>query len=120
MKASLISRKLVKAVIAIIIMAYFMIRTTSPKIIFAPFLFCAFASVGKNLGLLFNKNSLALLFDRAFKIVFFLSWFGFLAVVCYVTIKDGNYGKLLFTVPFWLGGIFFVVRKFKGKKDSKE
>lgn len=119
MKSALISRKLVKAAIAIVILVYFMMRTTSPKIIFAPFLFCAFASIGKNLGLLFNKKSLALFFDRAFKIVFFVSWFGFLLVVCYVIIRDGNYGKLLFTVPFWLGGIFFVKRKFQKKKTDK-
>ena len=117
MKSALIGRRLIKASIAIAILVYFMLRTTGPKMIFVPFLFCAFASIGKSLGLLFDQKRIALFFDRAFKIVFFLSWFGFLAAVCYVWIKGGEYGKLLFTIPFWLGGIFFAKRKFLGSKD---
>ena len=119
MKSALITRKLTKATIALVILVYFAIKTTSPKLVFVPFLICCIASIGKNLGLLLNKKELALFFDRVFKVVFFLSWFGFLAVACYVIIKDGNYGKLLFTVPFWLGGIFFAKRKFQGKAGRK-
>lgn len=116
---ALIGRKLVKAIIAVIILVYFMARTTGPKIIFAPFLFCAFASIGKNIGLLFNKRRLALFFDRVFKVSFFMFWFGFLAVACYFMIRDGNYRMLPFTVPFWLAGIFFAKRKFRNWTDKE-
>ena len=119
-KTALISRKLAKAVITAAILVYFMMRTTSSKIIFIPFLFCAFASIGKNLALLFDKKRAALFFDRVFKVVFLISWFGFLASACYIMIRDNNPGNLLFTIPFWLAGFFFVKRKFPGKKNTDE
>ncbi len=111
MKEALISRKLVKAVIALVILFYFVLRTTIPIIIFAPFLICCVASIGKNLGMLFNKTKIALIFDWLFKIVFFLSWFIFLAFACYIAVRDENYKVIFFTLPFWLGGLFFMKRK---------
>ena len=71
MKSALAGHKLIKAVIALIILFYFAYRTTSPKIIFAPFVICCIASIGKNLGILFNRRKIAFVFDRLFKIVFF-------------------------------------------------
>ena len=117
MKSALITRKLIKAVIALIILIYFVIKTTSPKIIFVPFMVCCIASIGKNLGLLFDKKICALFLDKLFKIVFFLSWFGFLIVVAYMALRDGNYKMILFTLPFWIGGLFFVKGKLLNKKD---
>ncbi len=119
MKQVLIVRKLIIAVIALIILLYFVVRTTSPKIIFAPFLFCCIASIGKNLGLLFNRKKIAWFFDGLFKVVFFLAWFAFLVVACYIAVRDGNYKLILFTLPFWFGGLFFAKRKFQSKKDRK-
>jgi hypothetical protein len=115
MKTALISRKLITAVIALVILVYFVVQTTSPKIIFAPFLICSIASIGKNLGLLFHKMKIAWVFDRVFKIVFFLSWFAFLVVVFYIAVRDGNYKMIFFTLPFWLGGVFFAKRKLLDK-----
>ena len=120
MKSALITHKLIKATIGLVILVYFVIRTTSPKIIFTPFIICCIASIGKNLGLLFNKKRIALLFDRLFKVVFFLSWFAFLIVVCYVVVRDGNYKILLFTLPFWLGGLFFLKRKLLNKTGKEK
>ena len=111
MKKALISRKLVNAIIALVILLYYVLRTTSPKIIFAPFLICGIASVGKNLGMLFNETKIAFIFDRIFKVVFFLSWFIFLIAACYIAVRDENYKMIFFTLPFWLGGLFFMKRK---------
>lgn len=116
MRKALISRQLVKSVITLMILLYFVLRTTSPKIIFVPFIICCIASIGKNLGMLFNKTKIALIFDKLFKVVFFLSWFIFLIVACYITVRDGNYKVIFFTLPFWLGGLFFVKRKLFNKK----
>lgn len=116
MKRVFIIRKLIIAIIALSVLLYFVSRTASPKIIFVPFLICAIASIGKNLTMLFSKIKVALFFDILFKITFFLSWFIFLAFVCYIARKDGNYKLLLFTLPFWIGGLFFVKRKFFKKK----
>lgn len=118
MKRVFIVRKLIIALIALAILLYFVFKTTSPKIIFAPFLICSIASAGKNLSMLFNKLKIALFFDILFKITFFLSWFIFLAVVCYIAVRDANYKIIFFTLPFWLGGLFFVKRKFFNKKDK--
>ena len=120
MKSVLITRKLTKAAIAFVILVYFVVRTTSPKIIFAPFLICCIASIGKNLGLLFNRTKIAWFFDRLFKVVFFLSWFAFLIVACYIAVRDGNYKVIFFTLPFWLGGLFFAKRKLLNKKTDKQ
>ena len=111
MKRALISRKLIKAVIALVILVYFVVRTTSPKIIFVPFIICCIASIGKNLGMLLNRERIAWIFDRLFKIVFFLSWFTFLIIACYIAVRDGNYKVIVFTLPFWVGGVFFAKRK---------
>lgn len=119
MKRTLIIRKLIKATVALVILVYFIIRTTSPTIIFAPFLICSIASIGKNLGLLFNRERVALFFDRIFKVVFFLSWFAFLVVACYIAVNDANYKVIFFTLPFWLGGLLFAKRKLLNKKDRE-
>jgi hypothetical protein len=117
MEKALIGRKLAKAVAALVILLYFVLKTTSPKIFFAPFLLCGFASIGKNLGLLFHKTKMAFVFDRLFKVVFFLSWFIFLIAACYIAVRDKNYQVILFTLPFWLGGLFFMKRKLFNKKQ---
>lgn len=49
-------------------------------------------------------------------IVFFLFWFGFLAVASIVCIKDGDWQMALFTIPFWLVGVFMYRVNFKRKK----
>ena len=117
MKTALIIRKLIIAGITLVILVYFAIKTTSPKIIFAPFLICSVAGIGKYIGMLFNQLKLALFFDRLFKIVFFLSWFIFLIFACCFSIREGRYEVVLFTLPLWLGGIFFAKRKLFKKKD---
>ena len=73
MKKTAICRKLAKAGIALTVLLYFMLNATSPQFLFVPFLLCCAASIGKNLGLLFNRARLALFFDNAFIITFFLS-----------------------------------------------
>lgn len=117
MKNGLIVQKLKTAIIVLILMVYFMSKTTSPIIIFVPVLFCSIASIGKNLGLLFDKKRLALFFDTLFKVSFFLFWFGFLFVACYIIIRDDNYRMIIYTVPFWLAGIFFIKRKLLKRKE---
>ena len=92
-----------------------MLNTASPRVLFVPFLLCCAASIGKNLGLLFNRARLALFFDQAFKITFFLSWFGFLIAACGFAVKGENYKVLFLILPLWLGGLFFLTRKLRRK-----
>ena len=92
-----------------------MLKTTSSRVLFVPFLLCCAASIGKNHSLLFHRARLALFFDNAFIITFFLSWFGFLIVACGFAVKGENYKVLFLTLPLWLGGLFFLMRKLRRK-----
>lgn len=120
MKTAFISKKLITSIITFIILLYFVFKTTSPKIIFIPFLFCGIASIGKYIGLLIDNVKMAYFFDRMFKIVFFLSWFAFLIVACCMALRDRNYKMIFFTLPFWIGGLFFVKRKLFNKYKIEE
>ena len=117
MRSGVAVRKLMTAISVLVLLVYFMGKTTSPIIIFVPFLFCSIASIGKNIGLLFNKKKLALFSDKLFKVSFFLFWFGFLLVTCYIMIRDNNYRMIIYTVPFWLAGILFIKRKLLKRKE---
>ena len=43
-------------------------------------------------------------------------WFGFLIYWDYASFMDGNYMKILYSVPFWLGGIYFTYKRLLKKK----
>ena len=118
MRDLFIIRRLATAIIASIILIYFMTITPSPKIIFIPFLFCGIASIGKNLGLLFKKKRLAVFCDKLFKYSFFIFWFGFLFAASYFMIRDNNERMLPYTIPFWIAGIFFAYRKLLKTKNK--
>ena len=116
MKQTLTLRKLITAIAVFVILLFFTAKTPSNKLIFLPFLLCAAANIGKSIGLLRKNERLARFFDRAFLICFFLCWFGFLAFACVYAFREGRYPLLLLTVPFWIGGVVFAVRRFQ-KKD---
>ena len=119
MRNGLILRKLMTAITVSALLVYFMCRTASPKIIFVPFLLCSMAGVGMYLGLLLNKKKFALLCDKIFKAGFFLFWFGFLFAAAGIAVRDNNCRILLYSVPFWLAGFFFLKRKVS-KQRRKE
>ncbi len=122
MRINSITGRLISSIFITTLLIYFMIKTTSPKIIFVPFLICSLSISGKSLGLIFNKEKIITLFDKLFKGGFFLFWFGFLIVACYMSIKDKNYSLIVFSLPFWLVGIYFVKKKLLnfGAKNNSE
>lgn len=67
---------------------------------------------------------LAGIFSKLYTIGFLLFWFGFLSVAAFLCIRDENYNTLLFTLPFWIAGIFIVKRRLlrnhTGKKDERQ
>ena len=67
---------------------------------------------------------LADIFSKLYTIGFLLFWFGFLSVAAFLCIRDENYNTLLFTLPFWIAGIFIVKRRLlrnhTGKKDERQ
>lgn len=121
MRINSITGRLISSIFITALLVYFMIKTTSPKIIFVPFLICSLSMAGKSLGIILNKEKIAVLFDKLFKAGFFLFWFGFLAVADYISVRDKNYVLTVFTLPFWLIGIYFLKRKlFKGNEEKEE
>ena len=53
---------------------------------------------------------------KVYVVAFLIYWFGFLIYWDYSSFMDGNYMKILFSVPFWLGGIYFTYKRLLKKK----
>lgn len=119
MKKGDFKSKLITAIFVTIILIYFMMKSTSSKLIFLPFLICSVAIIGKRVALLLGKNKIADILDKIFVIGFFLFWFGFLAVAAYICLRDKEYALLLYSGIFWIVGIVFAKRKLFSDKKSK-
>lgn len=98
----------------------YLLKTPSPKIVLLPFLICALSMVGQSIAQLLGKDKLAAVFHKCFAAGFLLFWFGFLAVAGYISIRDKQYGLLIFLLPFFVIGIFVTKNKLLGKKSKKE
>lgn len=101
------------------LLAYLMLKSTSPKIIFIPFLICGLSMAGKSLAQMTGKEKWAAVFHKLFTIGFLLFWFGFLGVAAFICLRDKSYSMLLFTLPFWVVGFFIIKNKLLSKKSSK-
>ena len=120
MKNPMVVRKLILSLFITGLLAYFMVKSPSPKIIFVPFLICGISMAGKCIALIGGQEKWAAVFHKAFILGFLLFWFGFLAVAAFICIRDQSYGMLLFTLPFWVVGFFIGKNKLLGKKSRKE
>ena len=107
-------QRLISSVFITIALLYFMINTTSPKIIFVPFLICSISMFGQTAARISNNKKYISIFHKLFVIGFSLFWFGFLIVACYLSFRDGNYSMIVFSLPFWIVGTYFVRKKWKG------
>ncbi len=56
---------------------------------------------------------------KLFTVAFLLYWFGFLIVAVFVCIRDKDYGMLLFTLPFWLAGIYVIKKRLLNSRTGK-
>ncbi len=113
--------KIITSVIFIGIVLFSLFHQTGwIQIALLPFLICGIASAGKNICFLINKNSCADLFKKLYIISFFLFAFGFLIFWSYSVMKTKEYLSLLFTIPFWLLGIYMLRKSlFPPKKTAK-
>ena len=103
--------------IVLILFWIFFSNSGIARLIIVPFITCALFALGKNISFLLNKENLANVFSKSFIISFLVFWFGFLIVWSYYVIKDNTYFTLLFTLPFWIIGIY-IIRKFLLKTDK--
>jgi len=58
--------------------------------------------------------------SKLFTIAFLLYWFGFLITAVFVCIRDKDYGMLLFTVPFWLAGVYVIKKRLLNVKTKRQ
>lgn len=119
MKKSLATRNLMSSIMVTMALLYFMVKSPSPKIIFVSFLICGISMAGKSIAQILNKKKLELIFGKLFILGFLLFFIGFLVVAGYISIRDKNYSLLMFSIPFWLVGIFLIKNKLLNKKQKK-
>lgn len=122
MKNSISTKNLITSVIVTVLLLYFMMKSSSPKIIFIPFLISSLSMMGKSIARLLNKEKMEFLFGKLFIIGFLIFLIGFLIMAGYTSIRDKNYGLLIFSIPFWLVGTYLFKSKLLnngGKKNGE-
>lgn len=113
--------KLISSLFITGLLIYFMVNTTSPKIVFVPFLICGISMAMKTIGQICEKEKMAFFFDRLFKAGFLLYGFGFLIFADYICIKNKQYDMLVYTLLFW-AALFFIFKRlfFNNNKEIEE
>lgn len=120
-KKNIIIGKIIRATIISIFLLIVAIKNQNiiSRLCILPFLFCEIFAIGKNVYLLKEKTNVANIFSKLFVLSFLTFWFGFLVIWSYLFIKKNSYFPLVFTIPFWIAGIY-IVRKFLVGMSSKE
>lgn len=103
--------KLIRSFLITLVLVILFFNTSNGKLILIPFIICSIALLLKDLFIIFNKEKYLKIFDKLYIIGFFIFWFGFLIYFDYLCFIDKNYQLLIFSIPFWLVGIFFIKKK---------
>lgn len=119
MKNGLSAKNLILSILVTILLLYFMAKSTSPRIIFFPFLICSISMAGKSFARILNKQKLEHIFAKLFVLGFCTFFIGFLVLAGDISIRDKNYSMLVFSIPFWIVGIYLMKNKFLNKKRKK-
>ena len=100
-------KKLIMSIAAagILLKVLFNTNNLMTRIVVIPFLVFAVAIWMKNVLIIMNQKALAIKVSKVYVVAFLIYWFGFLIYWDYSSFMDGNYMKILYSVPFWLGGI---------------
>ena len=106
------------AVAGILLKVLFNTNDLMTRIVVIPFLVFAVALGLKNALIMMNKRDLAIKVSKVYVVAFLIYWFGFLIYWDYVSFTDGNYMKILFSIPLWLGGFYFMYRRLLKKNKS--
>ena len=109
----------IRSIIFVIILLWLFFNNTGLlKFIIIPFIICGLAVVGKNICLILNKKNYADILSKIYIITLMVFGIIFLIFWSYSVIKANNYFSLIFTIPFWILGIY-MVRKFLFKSNKK-
>ena len=101
----------------ITILLIYLFNKINRKIVLIPFLISSFAMLGKNILILIDKQNYVRVFDKIFIFGFLSFWFGFLTYGCYTSFIKKDYILLLFSIPFWIGGMVIIKKSFLKTKN---
>lgn len=102
------------SIICIVFLGIFIkLQDLTSRLIFAPFLGCGVCTFGCALSKVFNLNELEKIFHKSYIIIFLIFWFGLLIFWTVGIIKqEGDFRYTLFSIPFWIAGIFIIYKFF--------
>lgn len=107
-------KKIISSIIIIGILGKVLFASddVTTKIIVIPFLVCGLSFFLKAIFMVCNKSHWAARMSTVFVIAFLTYWFGFLIYWDYVSVVNGDYVSVLFSLIFWLAGGFVIYRRF--------
>lgn len=113
-------KQTITALITSIFLSYVLITTKDllTRIIVIPFLLFGISYFIKNVCIMLNKNKLAKIFSKINVIAFLIYLFGFTTFWCYTSLKNGAYLQTIFSIPFWIAGIFIIRKRFFSQKAN--
>ena len=115
-----IIKQIIASLLALIYLTYILIITNSnlTRIVIIPFLMFAISLFIKNVCLILNKDEIAKTFSKINTISFFIYYFGFLIYWDYLAIVKKEYMLVIFSLSFWVVGIFIAYRKYLKSKNE--
>lgn len=103
-------------VVGVLINVIFNTNDFLTKIIVLPFLAFAVGFGLKNTFIIMKKTTWATKVSKIYVVAFIIYWFGFLIYWDYKSFIEGKYMQILFSIPLWLGGIYFTYKRMFKKK----
>ena len=101
----------VSIMIVILLNIFLKLSDFTSIIIFSPFLGCGLCTFGLVISQVFKNYQLEKLFYKGYVIIFLIYWFGFLSFwTIWIIRQEGNYMYALFSIPFWIFGVFAFAR----------
>lgn len=110
-------RKLVISIFNTFVLLFFVTKMENFKFVLIPFIVCSLSVAGQSLGELLHNDRMANLFRRIYVDGFALFWFGFVSVGVFQSVRERNYGMVLYLLLFAAVG-YWVMRKPKREANG--
>ena len=115
-----IIEQIIASLVASIYLTYILIVTNSnlTRIVIVPVSMFTISLFLKNVSLILNKDKIAKIFSKINTISFFIYSFGFLIYWDHSAIVEKEYMLVVFSLLFWVVGIFIAYRKYLKSKNE--
>lgn len=113
--------KIISGLIINTFLIYFFLKSENlvTELAIIPFLICGLAMLAQIIFNYLNKQKYVEILHKVYICSFLTFWFGFLGIWCYLSVKNGTYFFIAFSIPFWLAGIY-IVYKYLFKKSKEQ